>query len=196
MQKSYYLLLLVALFSGGVARAQYKKIVFSTDVSLSKNMVQPGLITNGTNMIDNKNIQLTPRFAYRFHKRFSLGALYQYGRSDQKYTSQIDFSDQTIIFEAQTKTMTHHVGLFLQSAVYDSEKFALFLEADARKGGTKTEVVIANNATIQNPFANHKQFLSGLHLGGRYQFLKGLGIEARINQLVQYTHTNDKETSL
>ncbi|MBL1409422.1 hypothetical protein [Sphingobacterium faecale] len=187
MTKYYILTVLSSIFIFSVSYAQDKKITISAHTNFSKQEAKNNSLSPINDIY--RDFNLTPRISYKISKMWALGALYQYGVN--KNTTSIiipivNANETTRVYvEQEQKSTTNTFGLFVQSYLYDNGKFAAFLEVDGLKGKTKTTFDI-EEGIMPSPDIKYNSFSSGLHAGGRYTFFKGLGIEARLNQLVQY----------
>jgi hypothetical protein len=78
--------------------------------------------------------------------------------------------------------------------LYDNGKIQLFTEINGLFGNLKHKIVEQPDGIILTSNGqNYNSFEAGLHIGGRYQFTRALGIEARINNLVSYQENSYKD---
>lgn len=148
--------------------AQSQKVIFSTSVKFSAISIKDA---------DNNpsDFEITPRIAYKFNSKMAIGAFYSHASSNSATES--------------FKTFGNAGGLLLQYYFYDNDTFQLFSEINAGYGTIKRKNVSDNNMfTFPDPI---KVLSSGINLGGRYNFYKGLGTEIRVNNLINYTHLKD-----
>ncbi len=185
----------IILFFAGVlltygAYAQQQKFVLSTHVNFIKSTYTSGLQTEQVNYTaKNRQAVVTPRLAYRLNKRWAVGASYSYDKATITQISTISFLDEITYITYDVHSKNQQVGAFVQSYLYDDGRFSAFLEGAAIAGKSTigigsdydTEIIAANNKT--------KQLGAAIHSGVRYNFFKGLGVEARLNNLVVYSNS-------
>lgn len=185
----------IILFFAGVllsygAYAQQQKFVLSTHVNFMKNTYISELQTEQVSyMAKNRQAVFTPRLAYRLNQRWAVGASYNYSKSTVTQISSIAFPNQIVYIVNDVHSKNHQVGAFAQSYLYDNGKFSIFFEGAAMAG--KSTVDIESDYASEITAANDKtkQWGAGIHSGVRYNFFKGLGVEARLNNLVSYSNS-------
>lgn len=187
--------ILLLTFIGGltkISHAQEKKFVLSAPLQYSAT-------NNDNNFVQSKNAHdflINPQLIYRINKHWAFGPIMRIGISKRTQgtsnDSQYDASNINATYKEKYTTMKY--GLNLQRYLYDNDKVQLFTEINGLFGNFKHKTIEQPDGTILNfNSQNYNSFEAGLHIGGRYQFTKALGIEARINQLISYSEKSYKE---
>lgn len=173
-----------------VSQAQEKKFVLSAPLQYS------GISDDDqySSMTKARNFLINPQLMYRINKNWALGPIVNIGLSKQTY--EITSSTNNLPFKESysQKTTTIKYGLNLQRYLYDNGTIQLFTEINGLFGNYKSKLIdLPDGFSFSSNPQKYNSFDAGLNLGGRYQFTKALGIEARINQLVSYQKRSSKE---
>ncbi|MFD2969991.1 hypothetical protein [Sphingobacterium bambusae] len=175
-----YFLFITLFFCATSTSFAQQKFIISTHVGFNNNhkvTLQDGF-EESTN-IENRTI-ISPRFAYRINRALALGLSYQFSR----ITSQLDQGGS--YYNLRSINNMHAAGLFIQPYLYDNGKIAVFLEGDIYIGRSKSKLEHDGDANIQLSSPKSNLYTMAAHAGARYNFYKGLGLEARLNHLLSY----------
>jgi len=192
--KKIILFFAAVLLSYGL-HAQDQKFVLSTHVSFLKDTYLSRLEGTQINYrAKDRRTNLTPRFAYRINKMWSVGVSYSYFKATTTQINTVSFgTEQPNYVETDLHSKNQQFGAFVQSYLYDNGKFAVFLEGAANHGKHTIDVQSDYSTIINFSNDNTKNFNVGIHSGIRYNFWKGLGAEARLNNLINYSHVYGKD---
>lgn len=175
-----------------VSQAQEKKFVLSAPLQYSA--------TNNDNDFSpskkDHDFLINPQLMYRMNKQWALGPIMRIGISNRTQELQNYAPNDAFIINVTYKERytTLKYGLNLQRYLYDNGKVLLFTEINGLFGNFKHKIVEQpDGMTLASNGQNYNSFEAGLHIGGRYQFTKALGIEARINHLISYRENSYKE---
>lgn len=195
--KYIYILLFVFISCMAYGQENKGKIILSSGVHFSKtnNGVMP--ITLQENKKKEKTTGLVPRLAYQWNTRWVSGVLFDYTTSSYTASTRIYIpgANGTIPLWVDVEGGSQQLlyGGFVQFLFVDKERFQVFAEYDG-KWGKLTETIDENPSTGWGDMETKTDiFKAGLHIGGRYQFYKGLGVELRIQDLSSYTKTKNKD---
>ncbi|NGM62710.1 hypothetical protein G5B30_12375 [Sphingobacterium sp. SGG-5] len=187
-----WMLVFIILGSIQGVNAQSEKFSLSIGGQFSKN----------TNVYDellpqsNRRIVLIPRLTYRLDRHWAVGVLYNHNTYTQDlWVAQL--SNPYVIpspLNFQVKTSQQMYGLLVQHYLVDQGRFCIFLEWDGQIGNSEMKIDFPEDMVVNQSDSPSgiKHYSSGIHLGTRYNFYKGLGIELRCNNLVMYHKTDDK----
>jgi len=187
MNRIFTLCFFFILATNVFAQDKTNKFVVSTSVQFSKDNPLGAFEQENVNLNARTTITLIPRIAYQFHPNWAAGALYSY--SNTSFESTFTIGDPDVIGKIEGD-VTHHLGgLFVQRVLVDKAKFQLFTELDGRVGTQRTHY----KSDLEE--VKRDYFSSGLHLGGRYKFYKGLGAEFRVEHIIGYHSTKQENSS-
>lgn len=141
-----------------------------------------------------QRLGLTPRIAYQT-KKWAAGVLFDY----QKSKGQLRFGSSWwpspwdiwrsswYVFEAEVESRQTAFGAFAQYLPINREKLQVFVEYDGRFGKIRNDTDYDQVFNLTRMSKESDVFSTGIHLGGRYQLVKGLGVELRLQRLLSYT---------
>lgn len=184
------LLLTLIIGLAKVSQAQEKKFVLSAPLQYSVKDYDEQY----SSMTKAQNFLINPQLMYRINKQWALGPIVSIGISKQTY--EMSGSTNNVPFKESysQKATTMKYGLNLQRYLYDNGTIQLFTEINGLLGNYKSKMIdLPDGLFFSSSPQKYNSFEVGLNLGGRYQFTKVLGIEARINQLVSYQERNSNE---
>jgi len=184
------LLLTLIISLTKVAQAQEKKFVLSAPLQYVVN----GYDKQYSSITKARSFLINPQLMYRINKHWALGPIVSIGISKQIY--EMSGSNNNVPFKESysQKATTMKYGLNIQRYLYDNGIVQLFTEINGLFGNYRSKMVdLPDGLSFGSNSQKYNSFEAGLNLGGRYQFTKTLGIEARINQLVSYQERNSKE---
>lgn len=184
------LLLTLIIGLAKVSQAQEKKFVLSAPLQYSVKDYDEQY----SSMTKAQNFLINPQLMYRINKHWALGPIVSIGISKQTY--EMSGSTNNVPFKESysQKATTMKYGFNLQRYLYDNGTIQLFTEINGLLGNYKSKMIdLPDGLFFSSSPQKYNSFEAGLNLGGRYQFTKVLGIEARINQLVSYQERNSKE---
>ncbi|MEN5435735.1 outer membrane beta-barrel protein [Sphingobacterium faecium] len=188
IQSILLLTLLICLTK--VSQAQEKKFVLSAPLQYTVDNYGDEY----SPLTKARNFLINPQLMYRINKHWALGPIVSIGISKQSY----DMKNYNNYIPSNTsygqKATTIKYGLSMQRYLYDNGTIQLFTEINGLFGNYKSKMVdVPDGISFSSNSQKYNSFEAGLNLGGRYQFTKTLGIEARINHLVSYNKKSNKE---
>lgn len=194
MRSLKWILAWIILGSIQGVKAQSEKFSLSVGGQFTKNAYDESYPQS------NKRIVLTPRLTYRLDRHWAVGALYSHSTETQDLWVVHPFDPYGVFLPMKFQSKSTHkmYGLLVQHYLVDRGSFRVFLEWDGQIGNSEVKLDFSDrNTAVSQPYipSGVKHYSSGIHLGARYNFYKGLGIELRCNNLVMYHKTDDRGLS-
>ncbi|GEM_PF-3115253 len=180
MKTTFSILFAVFFIQHLFAQETASKMLLTFDANYHQTSEPAG--SNSSENTTHYTFNLNPKLGYHVSPKFVLGVQLQntWGKKGSNYiinNEQIDSKVNSLLY-----------GLFSQYNLYQTDKLVVFAEWNGVHGKTTSNPMKSNVANIELTKEEIKIFNSSLGAGVRYYFCKNFGMEARMNNIVQYDH--------